>query len=347
MHVRGHRRTWGKLAAVAFAAALLAAPAASAHGISSPQAIAWLNAQRGANGIPAGIAEEPVWDEDCRLHMEWWGKNPNAANPHIETPGTPGYTTGGAFAGANSVLAEGIDWQPGTRFPWGARNPWEEAPIHLMQLLGPELSVTGYAPVCMVTWAGYKRTPPSEPELVTYPGNGTSFIYPSEHAIEWPFTPAAFVGLPEGGATGPYLYVLGWGTGRGRLTAASLSGPKGPVAIVTVDDSTTGSKGELGSYLPPGGIIIPKHPLSPGTTYTASATFQPNPLFVEPPPGPEGVEIPIGLPILPEGPGYLISPDESETAPTPVSVTWTFKTQRAPSHVLPRCTRRRRHDCRR
>jgi hypothetical protein len=343
----GRRRRWGSLTAtVSLALALLTAAPVSAHRASAPQAIAWLNAQRAANGIPAGITEEPAWNEDCRLHMAWWAKNPNAADPHIETPGTPGYTAGGAFAGANSVLAEGVEWEASRHFPWGARNPWEEAPIHLMQLLGPELSVTGFAPVCMVTWAGYKRTPPAEPQLVTYPGNGTSFVYPSENAIEWPFTPAAFVGLREGATTGPYLYVLGWGTGRGRLTAASLSGPKGPVAVVTVDDETKGQKGELGSYLPPGGIIIPVHPLSAGASYTASATFQPDTLEPELP-APPGFEGPIIIPYVATGlPGTLISPGESLTQPAPVTVTWTFRTAAAAKRP-PRCNRHRRLRCRR
>lgn len=330
---------------------LPAAPAApaAARAVSATQALAWLNAQRADNGIPAGIVDEPAWNEDCRLHMAWWAKNPNAANPHIETPGTPGYTAGGAFAGANSVLAEGIGWEPSRSFPWGARDPWEEAPIHLMQLLGPELSLSGYAPTCMVTWAGYKRSPPAEPELVTYPGNGTRFISSSETAEEWPFTPAAFAGLREGGRTGPYLYVLGWGTGRGRLTAASLSGPRGPVATVTVDDETKGAKGELGAYLPPGGIIIPVHPLSAGTTYTATATFQPSPLLTElpqPVPGEEGgLQVIVTPAILNGAPGTAISPGESLTQPAPVSVSWSFRTAAAPKP--PACAARRRRRCRR
>ncbi len=345
----GARTRIGLIALAAVLALTLPAAASAARGVSAGEAIAWLNAQRAANGIPAGITDEPAWNEDCRLHMAWWAKNRDAANPHIETPGTPGYTTGGAFAGANSVLAEGIEWEPSRSFPWGARDPWEEAPIHLMQLLGPELSVSGYSPVCMVTWGGYKRTPPPEPELVTYPGNGTRFVYSAETADEWPFTPAAFAGLREGARTGPYLYVLGWGTGRGRLTAAALSGPRGPLQIATVDNETKGPKGELGGYLPPGGIIIPAHPLTPGTTYTASATFQPNalePELPQPQPGEETIAPLIVIPSTSLGiPGTLISPGESLSHPAPVSVSWTFRTAAAPRAV--RCAGGRRGRCRR
>ena len=308
-----------------------AAPTAS-------QAISWLNAQRAVNGLPAGITENPEWNEGCGLHMRWDAKNPGASNPHIETPGTPGYTTLGAFAGAHAVLAFGADWTRSGLFPWHAADPWEFAPIHLMQLLAPELSVSGFAPGCMITLGGYERTPPAEPELLAYPGNGTSFIYPTEQANEWPFTPAAFVGLKQGATTGPYLFVLGWGTSSGRITSASLTGPSGAVPVRTVDNSTTGPLGDLGSYMPPGGMLIPLKALSPGKRYTATATFAPSPAVVEVPP-------PIVEPGVIAFPSFEItgnlqalSPGESQTAPTPLSVTWSFKTAAAPKRRA-RCRR--------
>lgn len=299
--------------------------------VTASQAIAWLNSQRAANGLPAGITENPEWNEGCQLHMQWYAKNPRASNPHIETPGTPGYTTLGAFAGAHAVLAFGEDWTHSGSFPWDAADPWEFAPIHLMQLLAPELSVSGFAPGCMITLGGYERTPPAEPELLTYPGNGTSFIYPTEQANEWPFTPAPFVALKQGATTGPYLFVLGWGTSSGRLTSGSLTGPSGAVQVRTVDNSTTGPLGDLGSYMPPGGMLIPVKALSPGKRYTATATFAPSPAIVEEPP-------PVAEPGVISFPSFEItgnlqelSPGESPTAPTPLSVTWSFKTATGPS----------------
>ena len=160
-------------------------------------------------------------------------------------------------------------------YPWGGANPWETAPIHLMQLLGPSLSMTGYAPGCMFTWPGYQRADPPAPILLSYPGEGTRFIYARERASESPFVPGEFVGLGSGALTGPHLYVLAWGAGSGQITSASLTGPAGPVAVKTVDNTTRGSRGNLGGYLPAGGMIIPVAPLAPGSIYTASVTFQP------------------------------------------------------------------------
>ena len=313
---------------LAIALALCVSPAAGA--VTPGQAISWLDAQRAANGIPAGIAEDTEWNEGCRLHMAWYAKNRTASNPHIETPGTPGYTTTGAFAGAHAVLAFGVDWARSSAYPWRASDPWESAPIHLMQLLAPELSVSGFSPVCMITSGGYQRIPPAEPELLTYPGNGTRFIYATEQADEWPFTPAPFVGLRQGATTGPYLFVLGWGTGNGRLTSASLKGPKGPLQVRTVDNSTTGPLGDLGSYMPPGGMLIPVKPLTPASTYTATATFAPSPAVIERPAAPAEAGT-ISFPSY-EITGNLqeLSPGESQTAPTPLSVSWSFRTAAAP-----------------
>lgn len=184
---------------------------------------------------------------------------------HDEDPALPGYTELGARAGGSSVLSS-------SEFGADGRNPWENAPIHLMQLLSPALSVTGYAQGCMWTWPGYQRPAPPAPLLYSYPGANVTKFPASQSARESPFVPGDFVGLPQGVTTGPHLYVLAFGAGSGRLTGA-LTGPNGSVAVRTVDNSTSSSLGNLGAYLPPGGIIIPVAPLTPNTTYTAYASF--------------------------------------------------------------------------
>jgi hypothetical protein len=279
----------GLLAALVASLSLwVSLPSSSLAATNSAEAIAWLNAQREANGIPGGITDNPTWDASCRLHMTWLKLNPDVSglSEHEEEPGTPGYTPEGAWAGEHSVLGgtflstsstarTAAQWHD--TYPWGASDGWEWAPIHLMDLLNPSLAVTGFAPGCMITGEGPWRPEPATPELFTYPGAGTSWIYPAEVAYETPYTPGEFVGLPQPTSrTGPYLYVLGWGTGTGAITSASLTGPSGPVAISTVDDDTSGPPGRIGEYLGAGGVLIPRKPLEPYTRYTASATFVPN-----------------------------------------------------------------------
>jgi hypothetical protein len=52
-----------------------------------------------------------------------------------------------------------------------------------------------------------------------------------------------------------------------------LTGPDGAVEVRTVDNKTTTDKGNLGQYLPSGGIVIPVKPLKPGSSYSATASF--------------------------------------------------------------------------
>ncbi len=247
----------------------LIAPISSARAVTSEPgvggrvALDLLNAQRAANGIPAGLSFNDQAAEGCRLHANWMDLNHKIA--HVEPPGSPGYTPAGAAAGNSSVL--GGVWSDAKADVWSS-NPYETAPIHLMQLLGPRLSTTGIWGPCASTWPGYQRAQPESPTLHTYPGNGTSGIYSKETASELPFVPGDFVGLPAGTRTGAHLFVLASGMGSGALSKSSLTGPNGPVEVRTVDNKTP----EIGSFLPPGGIILPVKPLTAGN-YTASAIF--------------------------------------------------------------------------
>src|SRR4051812_20223489 len=99
-----------------------ASPSAAQLGIDG------LNAQRAANGIPAGIIEKSDWSAACAKHMEYVRVNDQLT--HDEEPDRPGYTAEGAWAGGTSVLSSSRAW-------WPQGNPWENAPVHLMQLLGP------------------------------------------------------------------------------------------------------------------------------------------------------------------------------------------------------------------
>ena len=194
---------------------------------------------RAANGIPAGIAENPAWSAACALHMTYLELNGFAGNWHTEVPGRPGYSEAGRQAAMSSVLSNGPSL--------GLEPDWETAPFHFAQLLAPQLSLSGAVPGCIYTWPGYRRPEPSSLTLYTYPGNGVV------------------------GATSPYLYVLGFGggTSEGTISAASLTGPSGPVGLNVVDNQTQGAEG----YLPPGGFLSPSEPLEDDSAYAAQATF--------------------------------------------------------------------------
>lgn len=241
---------------------------AGAAAISGPEIVQQLSQQREANGIPGGLAERPDWSADCARH-NYYGAQTGELR-HSEDPSSPFYSAEGNWAAENSVLASGAGWSQG--------NPWEEAPIHLIQMLAPPLSEMGAAENdnynCATTWPGYHRPEPTSLVAYSYPGNGVSGVVPTERASESPFVPGEEVGLPEGTATGRYLlaYLSGVDPSDAPdVTAtATLSAAAGPVDLRVVDSTNE----EVGGYMPqPSAFLIPAQPLKPQTAYQAEVTW--------------------------------------------------------------------------
>jgi hypothetical protein len=256
--------TAGHLSRVNYTVPPLPVPAGIV-GRRSAEDVGFLNAERARWGLPAGIAEIPSWSQACGAHDAYL--RAIGMLQHEEDSGMPGYSPGGAWAGGHSVLSVGYDWT-------AAANPWEDAPIHLNQLMAPDLSAVGidesggYA--CATTWPGILRTPPPVGTVTTYPGDGTQGLPPAEYAAESPFVPGEMVGIT--GLAGRELFVYEEGTGYGTdlsIASATLRSASGPVDIRWVDQTTR----KVGGFLA-GGIIIPVAPLAANTRYTASVTLE-------------------------------------------------------------------------
>src|SRR5215210_8624250 len=127
------KKAW--IAAALGTALAFAAAAPAVADVTAAEAIAALNAQREANGIPGGILENPSWSAGCDRHVTYMQRND--VLEHSEDSSLPGASPEGEEAGMSSVLSQGDSWADG--------NPWETAPIHLHQLLCPRLSVSGVA----------------------------------------------------------------------------------------------------------------------------------------------------------------------------------------------------------
>jgi hypothetical protein len=246
------------LAACICAAALALAHVPAAGAASAGQIIKLLNAERTANGLPAGISENPVWSVACRLHNAY--EHRYNALTHAETEGQAGYSSAGNLIAQTSVLAEGIFWGPG--------DPYDNAPYHLFDLLNPRISSTGAADSegfgCVEVELGTVRAAPSSVKAYSFPGNHRRGVPLSQHAEEQPESPAQTVGLGKK-TTGPNLFVYfdgPWTNGsRAQLTSAALRSAHGSVPLRWIDNSTS-------NLLPPtGAILVPVTPLKPGTTY--------------------------------------------------------------------------------
>ena len=256
-------------AGLAVLAVLCSLPAPTgAAAISSAEIVQRISQQREANGIPGGLLERADWSADCAKH-NYYGAQSGELR-HSEDPSSPYYSAEGNWAAENSVLAGGSSWTEG--------NPWEEAPIHLIQILAPQLSEMGAAENddhnCATTWPGYQRSELASLTAYSYPGNGVSGVVPTEHASESPFVPGSQVGLPEGTATGRYLlaYLAGVEPSDAPdVTAtATLSTAGGPVDLRVVDSTNE----EVGGYMPqPSSFLIPAQPLKPLTAYQADVKW--------------------------------------------------------------------------
>ena len=241
-------------------------PAVAGASATPAQVLAALNAERAANGLPAGVVEDPGWSAGCALHNDYRAANGGAAIGHDEEVGRIGYSAEGDLAGNSAVLA-GTSWSQG--------NPFATAPLHLMRLMDPRLRLAGVDDrgglVCMSILGGIG--PAADADAVyTVPGDGRAGVPVSELAREWPFVPGDLLGLPAGRTTGPHLLVLADGPfardDATRLIDVRLIGPLGPVEVRSIDDADP----HVGPYVPPGGIAVPVERLVPGSLYRASVT---------------------------------------------------------------------------
>ncbi len=248
----------------------LAAPSvpAGTTPVHAGRDLRWLNAERRRAGLPAGLVLNPRWSLECAAHDGY--ERVNGVLTHSENPQASGASPGGAWAGLVSVLAQSR-W---TR----AADPWQSAPIHLMQLFTPSLSMIGVDDggglQCATTYPGLLRAPAGSDTVTTYPADGARGIPPREVAREAPFVPGQFVGIPAGRAAGRELFVYlnqsgQTGQAQVKVTRATLSLGGRPVALRWVDNSTR----TVGRYLT-GAILIPVRPLRPDATYRASVVVQ-------------------------------------------------------------------------
>jgi hypothetical protein len=257
-------RCWTAVVGALVVGLLACAPAEAISGVEIVQR---LNAQRQANGLPAELIERADWSNACAAHDRYEAQTGEFG--HHENPESPYFTEEGNWAGEHSVLAWGSSWADG--------NPWEDAPIHLIQMLAPALAEMGAdesgGQDCATTWPGYTRADPPNVTAYSYPGNGVSGVVPAESAGESPFIPGDFVGLPEGTETGRYLLAFLDGpppAESAEVATATLTGPSGPVELRVVDSSSP----EIGPYMPPSSaFLIPVKPLQPLTTYGAVVSW--------------------------------------------------------------------------
>jgi hypothetical protein len=253
---------------VAAAALLAAAPAGAAT--SATDAVNFLNQQRTANSIPAGIPQDAYRTKGCENHIGYMHQN---GLGHGEDPSKPGFTPEGADMSSGEVLTQGI-------VGWTAdSNPWDAAPLHQTLLFDPRVNAAGYSEddtfACMRF--GFNFTSSPQPLFYAYTGDTGRSGVPFRVVVngEGPYAPQEAVGIAQGVPTGPNILFFTDGFGStNHAILYNLIGPGNHAVDVKLVDSTTPPPGG-NSYKPfnRGGDMIPVKPLDPLTTYTANVIW--------------------------------------------------------------------------
>lgn len=249
---------WQRIATVLLAAIgaalLLPGWARADSGVDGAQAIAFLNQQRAANGIP------PIATTNENYAAAWCPD---------EDHGPSGGETW-------------RDWSPFV--DWTAdSSPWTNAPLHQISMYDPRMDTAGDANVdgqaCMGL-GGDANQPASGVAFYAFVWEGGHSDVPPSETVpgEGPFAPQQLVGIPDGQATGPQPLLFPEGMGLApHAISWSLSDASGtPVPNVKFADSTTAAAAGYSSYfLSQGGVMIPPI-LAIDTTYHGTVVWEPS-----------------------------------------------------------------------
>jgi len=260
--------------ALAAVGGLLAFAAPAQAGLTPDQALPILNQWRTQAHESTIPAFDSAQNTGCAHHNHYMAVNGNQLT-HNEQMGNPGYTSDGAAAGANSVLA----------LPEGTPRVWEGSVYHRIGVLQPRLVNSGWDAsegfTCMqigVNNLGDLRTGnPSDPVTThPWPPNGgtnvpqrfTDFESPDPHAL----VPGELGYLLSVNLDGPWHGNFG---AKVTVNHASLKTDAGtPVTVTKVDDTTKGGApggADVGPYMNDAFAIFPHGALKPQTTYIAHA----------------------------------------------------------------------------
>lgn len=271
---------------VAIGAVTSGTPTASAT-VPSTQSVAYLNAQRAANGIPGDLTNNPNLELGCQQHNRYMQANGELA--HGESQLSPYYTPEGAGRDQWQYQAEVLHYEG---YEGLGENPWEWAPIHLYLMLDPERTSAGYDSAkytCMRMGGNRESGLEEAPRFFSYPGPGTHGIYPEETAYESPYVPQQIVGIPAGETTGTNIMLFSLGTDGVDAVSYELTGPGGRVPARMVDADTANEVGS-GSWFRGGGVLIPDKPLAEDTSYGVKVVWNLTSAEYEPEGAPEQTE---------------------------------------------------------
>jgi hypothetical protein len=298
------------IAALAVVGAFVVVPvaAAASNDPTPAQAITELNTWRAQVGEqPVSATDVAAWDTGCQHHNNY--DDLNGTLTHQEQSGNPGYTSDGAEAGEDSVLAEEISIDGPTTEDHLLPGPvWDGAVFHRAALLEPRLANIGFDSTTvphgsqddtwMCLWLQNQPSDPpgpsamddsrTTPGLTLYPSpaNGTVDVPTKFPGFEAP-DPATETGVPPGSTLGWLMNVeingpwadpgFGYIVSAHNVSATLAPDGGGSTVPLVVSQCGTGGCGgggntSLGLYFDGGFGIFPTQVLAANTMYHAAAT---------------------------------------------------------------------------
>jgi Cysteine-rich secretory protein family len=234
-------------------------------------------------GLPA-LTENVEWSKGDTDHARYMVKNDYIG--HEEDPNNPWYTEAGAIAANTSdVMVSGTADTPDS----SAIDLWMSGPFHGLGIIDPALSASGFGSyrepggvwemgACLDVIRGLGGIPRSITFPVLWPGDGETMPYTSYSGGEWPDPLSSCPGFTT--PSGPPIYLqLGDGSLFPDVIAHSFQQAGTPLDHCVFDE-TTYSNSDSGEQdtgrtilsMRDAIILIPREPLEPGVTYTASIT---------------------------------------------------------------------------
>jgi hypothetical protein len=246
---------------------------------SLPGWLSYVNYYRATAGLPP-VSEKPEWSAGNRNHALYMVRND--VIEHDEDPGNSWYTPEGRAAAQNSNLITSFDIQATDEW---AIDGFMQAPFHALGVIDPRLLQVGYgsyreadgqfemaAGLDVIRGRSFVG---QAPYPIFWPGNGVSvpiYSYWGEHPD--PLSSCPGYSAPSGL---PIILQLGPGTLTPVVSASSFSS-NGQFLEHCVFDETSYRNGDpsqqnLGRNIlnaRDAVILIPRLPLDPGSTYSAS-----------------------------------------------------------------------------
>lgn len=247
-----------------------------------PEWLIYVNSYRVMAELPP-VTENASWSYGNWLHARYIVKN-NVVQ-HTEDPSNPWYTPEGLAAAQSSNLTSHSDVNASDKY---AIDSWMQAPFHAIGVLDPQLLQVGYGSYREANGGlqmgagldvirGLGSIPPSVEFPVKWPSDGASVPL----TLHWGEYPSPLTSCPGYSSPSglPIILQIGSGNLVPNVTSHSFMQGSTPLEHCVFDETSysnpDGSQQSLGRGILNSRdaiILIPRNPLTPGGSYTASIT---------------------------------------------------------------------------